>query len=267
MRYNSGVATSNSQIALQQNMFSFLLEGTKSVQYAGKQASISPNQFLLLTAGNCLMSEKIAAPGGLYRSILFVFDNELLTDFLIRHPQPYKSHSSQQEEETFLVFEKDAFLVNFIDSLGIILASSQALSVELQIIKLEELLVYVSGCYPDLIRRLQKVNCASSEDVRIRQAATANICTGTTVEELAFLCYMSLSTFKRRFVKIYGTSPNKWLQEQRMQKASEMLKKKELKAGEIYRDLGYESLSSFIQSFKQVYGITPKQFQLQNLNV
>ena len=267
MRYNSAVATSNSKITLHQNLFSFLLEGSKIVQYGGKKASINPNQFLLLTAGNCLLSEKIAAPGGLYRSILFVFDNELLTDFLIRHPQSYEPRKSKQEQEPFLVFEKDAFLVNFIDSLGFILASGQSLSVELQKVKLEELLVYVTGCYPGLITKLQDASLVADEDMRIRRAVTANICTGTTIEELAFLCYMSLSTFKRRFAKIYGTSPNKWLLEQRMHKAAQMLKNNGSKAGEIYLELGYESLSSFIHSFKQVYGITPKQYQLNSLNV
>jgi AraC-like DNA-binding protein len=266
MQYNSSVATGNSKITLQQNMFSFLLEGAKTVQYAGKRVSIKPHQFLLLTAGNCLMSEKIAAPGGLYRSILFVFDNQLLTDFFIRHPQPRQSGSHQYRQEPFLVFDKDPFLVNFIDSLGIILASGQSLSVELQKVKLEELLVYVSGCYPDAVSRLQYVNNAANADMLIRQVATANICTGITVEELAFLCNMSLSSFKRHFAKIFGTSPQKWLIEQRMEIAAQMLKNSRSKVGEIYIELGYESLSSFIQSFKQAYGVTPKQYQQERLN-
>jgi AraC-like DNA-binding protein len=267
IQYNSGVATGNSKITLHQNMFSFLLEGAKTVQYAGKHVSINPHQFLLLTAGNCLMSEKIAATGGLYRSILFVFDNQLLTDFFVRHPRSHTSGSQQYQQEPFLVFDKDPFLVNFIDSLGIILASGQSLSVELQKVKLEELLVYVSGCYPDAVNKLQYANNTANADMLIRQAATANICTGTTVEELAFLCNMSLSSFKRNFAKIFGTSPQKWLLEQRMQIAAQMLKNSGSKVGEIYMELGYESLSSFIQSFKQAYGVTPKQYQQESLNV
>lgn len=93
---------------------------------------------------------------------------------------------------------------------------------------------------------------------------TAHLDHPVTVEELAFLCHTSLSTFKRRFAKIYGTSPNKWLLEKRMQKAARLLKQGEYKASDIYVDLGYENLSSFVQSFKQVYGITPKQYQLSN---
>jgi AraC-like DNA-binding protein len=261
IRYNSDVASINGRIELRQNLFSFLLEGQKSVQYAGTQVKIDPNQFLLLSTGNCLMTEKIAAAGGRYRSILFFFDNKLLADFFTRHPQ---GSVPQQKEEPFLVFEKDAFLINFIESLGFMLASGQPLSAEMRQVKLEELLIYLNEHYPAQIYRLRHSSYEADNDLLIRQAVTANIYNTATVEELAFLCHMSLSTFKRRFARIYGTSPNKWLLEKRMQKAAQLLKQGECKASDIYFELGYENLSSFIQSFKQVHGITPKQYQLSN---
>ena len=266
IRYNSDVASINSKIKLEQNLFSFLLRGSKSVQYAGKKVTINPNQFFLLSAGNCLMSEKTAAPDDQYQSILFFFDNELLTDFFIRHPMSAAPVKGKLVDEPFLVFEKDAFLTNFIDSLGLILSSGQSLSYELQRIKLEELLVYISGCYPEVVSRLHSYSYNSDKDLLVRQAVTANIYSVITVEELAFVCNMTLSTFKRHFAKLYGTSPNKWLFEQRMHKAAQMLREGSANASEIYMELGYENLSSFIKAFKQVHGTTPKQYQLSNLN-
>ncbi|SEW39026.1 AraC-type DNA-binding protein [Chitinophaga sp. YR573] len=264
IQYNSDVESINARIKLQQNLFSFLLEGQKSVQYAGTQAKINPNQFLLLSSGNCLMSEKIAATNGRYRSILFFFDNKLLTDFFIRHPRELQPSTQKNNEEAFLVFDKDAFLIHFIESLSFMLAFDQPSSAEMRKVKLEELLLYLSEHYPEKIQRLRNFSYEADDDLLIRQAITANIYNAVTVEELAFLCHMSLSTFKRRFARMYGTSPNKWLLEKRMQKAAQLLKQGECKASEIYFELGYENLSSFIQSFKQVHGITPKQYQLSN---
>ncbi|SDE02412.1 AraC-type DNA-binding protein [Mucilaginibacter pineti] len=262
--YNSEAVSINAKVNLTQNLFSFLLEGQKSVHYAGRRVVISPNQFLLMSSGNCLMSEKIAAPSGRYKSLLFFFDDKLLTDFFTRHPQAVQALAKKGEEEPFLVFEKDAFLVNFIESLGYMLSSGHPLSAELQQVKLEELLVYLSQYYPEQIRRLRNSSYQVDDGLLIRSAVTANIDNAVTVEELAFLCHMSISTFKRRFAKLYGTSPNKWLLEKRMQKAAHLLKQGEYKASEIYFQLGYENLSSFIHSFKRVHGITPKQFQLLN---
>ena len=266
IRYNSDVATINSKIILEQNLFSFLLEGNKSVQYAGTKVTINPNQFFLLSAGNCLMSEKISTPNGQYKSILFFFDSEILTDFFMRHPLLIAPLKRNHNEEPFLVFEKDAFLKNFIDSLGLILASGQSLSQKLQRVKLEELLIYISGCYPEILKRLHFNSYHSDQDVLIRQVVTANIYNVISVEELAFLCYMTLSTFKRQFARIYGRSPKKWFMDKRMQRAAQMLKTTNVNLSEIYLELGYQNLSSFIQSFKQVYGTTPKQYRLNDLN-
>jgi AraC-like DNA-binding protein len=267
IRYNSDVATINSKIILEQNLFSFLLEGNKSVQYAGTKVTINPNQFFLLSAGNCLMSEKVSTPNGQYRSILFFFDSEILTDFFMRHPMLIEPLKRKQNEEPFLVFEKDAFLKNFVDSLGLILASGLSLSQELQSVKLEELLIYISDCYPEVLKRLHFNSYDSDQDVLIRQVVTANIYNVITVEELSFLSHMTLSTFKRQFARIYGKSPKKWFLDKRMQKAAQMLKTSNVNVSEIYLELGYQNLSSFIQSFKQVYGTTPKQYRLNGLNV
>ena len=263
-RYQSDVPSLKAKIKLQQNLFSFLLEGEKTVHYAGTQVNIKPHQFLLLAAGNCLMSEKMATKGGRYRSILFSFDNSILADFFARHPQVGKTAPGKIQEVPFLLFEKDAFLVNYTESLGCMLASGQRVSDKMRWIKLEELLLYLSESYPGQIQKLQNVCQQEAGDMLIRQAVTANIDNNITVEELAFLCNISLSTFKRRFAKVFGTSPNKWLLEKRMQKAAQMLRQGKYKASEIYFELGYENLSSFIQSFKQVHGITPRQYQLSN---
>jgi AraC-like DNA-binding protein len=266
MRHRSDMGSNNSQISLAQNLFSFLLEGRKRVQYAGTDVTLNPDQFMLLSAGNCLMSEKIAVHGGCYDSILFFFDNEFLTDFLIRHPSSGKSLEWKSNGEPFLVFEKDAFLRNFIESLGLMMTSGQPITEELQRVKLEELLLYISATFPEIFNKLYRYNYDSDRDLLIRQAVTGNIFNTLTVEELAFLCNMTLSTFKRHFARIYGTSPNKWFLSKRMEKAAQLLIQSQSTPSEIYQELGYENLSSFIKSFKQFYRTTPKQYQINRLN-
>jgi AraC family transcriptional regulator, exoenzyme S synthesis regulatory protein ExsA len=262
LHYNSNVVSIKNRITFRQNLFSFLLEGEKTVQYAGKQEKITPDQFLLLSTGNCLMSENIASEGGTYRSILLFFDNLLLTDFLTRYPSALQPRQNSLIDDPYLVFEKDAFLNNFVESLSHIIDADQPLSAKMRALKLEELLLYLSEVYPGKIEQLRNMSQRADDEILIRQAITASIDHPATVEEMAFLCHMSLSTFKRRFANIYGTSPNKWLLEKRMQKAAKLLKQGAHNVSDIYYELGYENLSSFIQSFKQVYGVTPKQYQL-----
>lgn len=260
--YQAEGASIKNRITLRQNLFSFLLEGEKTVYYAGSTVSIIPGEFLLMAVGNCLMSEKIAADGGYYRSILIFFDNQLLADFFIRQPNVLHIPSGAIQGESILRFKQDAFLQNFISSLEHMLANNQSISANMQLLKLHELLLYLGENYPGQLQKLRAVSHETADDIIVRQAVNANIDHPVSVEDLAFLCNTSLSTFKRRFARIYGTSPSKWLLKKRMEKAAQLLKRGDQKPSEIYYELGYENLSSFIQSFKQVHGITPKQYQL-----
>lgn len=70
---------------------------------------------------------------------------------------------------------------------------------------------------------------------------------------------MSLSTFKRHFIKEHKTSPGKWLQDKRLQKAKETLELDNLKPSDIYLDFGYNNLSNFSIAFKNKFGINPSE--------
>lgn len=263
-QYASQLASTKTRISLQQNLFSFLLEGEKKVEYAGASVQSKPGQFLLLSAGNCLMSEKTAGPSGTYKSILIAFDNHILADFLSRHSSSSPSRPCNAQKEPFLRFEQDDFLANYLESLRLLVASGLP-TPAMRLLKLEELLSYLEQTCPGQLQKLHTKRGESSDELLIRQAVTAGIDQPVTVDELAFLCNISVSTFKRRFAKLYGHSPTKWMLEKRMQKAARLLSQEKRKASEIYDELGYENLSSFIQSFKHVYGLTPKQYQVANL--
>ncbi|MEM9024275.1 MAG: AraC family transcriptional regulator, partial [Bacteroidota bacterium] len=82
-----------------------------------------------------------------------------------------------------------------------------------------------------------------------------------TLEELAFLCNMSISTFKRHFQQIYEVAPSRWFREKRLQRAEYLLRVQHQKPSEVYREVGFENLSSFTQAFKKHFGTTPKKYQ------
>lgn len=262
IRYRSVKPATRAMITLPQNMITFLLDGEKTVHFAGMKVNVKPHQFVMLTAGNCLMSEKIAAPGAEYHSILICFDGTLLSNFFDRHSMLIERPAKMVDQLPFLLFEKDEFLINFTRSLDSLLVSDKPLHSQLQKVKLEELLVYLAVKYPEQIQQIRNMHYEADNDLLIRQAVTSHITSNITIQELAFLCNMSLSTFKRRFARLYKNSPNRWLLEKRMEKAAEMLRTNNYKASDIFSELGYENLSSFIQAFKQIYGVTPKQYQL-----
>ena len=141
--------------------------------------------------------------------------------------------------------------------------AEKPISKAMRALKLEELLLYLCDKYPDEIISLRTAVFDNQEDITIRKAVTANIGNNITTDELAFLCNMSLSTFKRKFSKLYGAPPNKWFLQQRMELAATLLRNGNEKPSDIYYKVGYENHSSFTHSFKQTFGLTPSEYQQQ----
>jgi len=263
--YNNSSPSPRSRITLNNNLFSFLLEGEKIVHYSGKTIRIDPKQFLLLGSSNCLMSERLSTNGH-YSSLLLFFDNTVLTDFLLKYSDMIKRSGVKGNavKEPVVCFEKDAFIQNYLNSLRLILESQKGMPPEMQLLKFEELMLYLSEKYPESLLSFQGGQPADLSDQQLKMTVEANLHNHISIEELAFLCNTSLSTFKRRFARLYGgISPNKWILQKRMELAAMLLQHHHEKPSEVYYKVGYENHSSFTHSFKQVFGLTPSEFQQQ----
>jgi AraC-like DNA-binding protein len=193
----------------------------------------------------------------------------VLTDFYLKHSKTIDllKKKIKSKSEGYVSFQKDKFVYNFIDSLLLLFEANVRLSAEMKLLKFEELMLYLLEKYPHKVLSFQSTQFKDFDDLEIRKAVEANVANPISLEELAFLCNTSLSTFKRRFQKIYGTSPSKWMLQRKMEMAKNLLQYHNEKPSEVYHKIGYENHSSFAQSFKQIYGVTPREFQSQQVTV
>jgi len=102
--------------------------------------------------------------------------------------------------------------------------------------------------------------------IKFEEVIQHNTYSNISVNELAFLCNMSLSSFKRKFAKIYTISPNKYLMKLKLKKASELLKNKSNLISNIASEVGFESLTTFNRSFKSYYGKSPSKYRMDQID-
>jgi AraC-like DNA-binding protein len=265
--YSAPVGSFKGKSILHSNAISLVLSGEKTMQFAETTVHVKADEFHFLSAGNCLVSMKLSEKMT-FRSIVIFFDYQVLSNFYLKYDtrisEARSSKISMLAPSPYLAFRKDPFIRNFIDSLSLLISSNDRLSREIRLVKFEELMLYLLEKYPSRILSFQADKNRRPDDLVIRKAVETNIITNVSLEELAFLCNMSLSTFKRRFIDLYGQSPNEWFLSQRMKLAKEFLRQE--KPGEVYHKVGYESHSSFSQAFKKTFGTTPREFQSKYLN-
>ncbi len=252
--YNSMQPIVKQEIILNQNAFSFLMEGTKEVFFDTSAISIDNTRFLLMGSGHCLMTEKLSDVKS-YRSVLLFFTNEALLKFI--HKVALDKTVSKGYKSVY-DFQYDHFIQGFAKSLSDISRLSKHLQTKLLEVKFEEIMLYLTEIYGTDFLSSFIVKSPDSTQKFIRTVET-NQLSKLTLKELAFLCNMSISTFKREFEKHYGESPIKWFQNKRLEHAHYLLNQQQKNSSEIYVAAGYENLSSFIQAYKSKYGMTPKQ--------
>ena len=254
--YSISNSVTKNKIVLSKNVFSFLLEGNKELITQGKSTHIDNQKFLIIKSGNCLMSENISV-SNLYRSMLLFFGNDSLVKFINKHAILF---SKNKPSTPYLVCEYDDYIRHFVGSLQQLQQASVSLQDQLLATKFEEILLYlIEKKSPQFLHGI--LGDVAQTDIHFTTTIESNRYNLLSVQELAFLCNMSVSTFKRHFETEYRASPIRWFQEQRLELATHLLQKKANRPSDVFSEVGFESLASFTKAFKEKYQTTPKRFQ------
>ena len=253
---------SKNKINMSRHVFSFLMEGQKEVHFSNKSVSIKTNESLLIASGNFLMTEHIGDK--YFRCLLFFFSPKNIEGFFLKYPQliPAGTIDNGLGAEPFFLLEKDAFIIDFINSLSRVFHWKKPILHDMLRLKFEEIMLYLAEKYSHGFLNYLRSLLVDERNLSFQTTVEKNIRTNLNLEEIAFLCNMSLSTFKRQFLKIYRVSPGKWFQRMRLTEARAALSSSKVKPSDIFMDFGYENLSNFSAAFKNEFGYSPKQVHL-----
>lgn len=243
-----------SKVNLAMNMFSFLQVGKKQVHFAGTSVAVHKDQSLLLKKGNWLWTELLDTEAVYYCKLLF-FSEKKLIEFLDKHSE---IKEIIKDEIPYFIIRNDSYITSYLNSLSTISEAPKVFMDKLLSIKFEELMLYLLHKYGKNFE-IYLHSLVIKETSPFRKSIESKINSTLKLEEIAFLCNMSLSTFKRHFIAEYKVSPGKWLQEKRLHNARKILEEGVCKPSEIYLEFGYNDLSNFSTAFKNKFGISPSE--------
>ncbi|MGH1518671.1 helix-turn-helix domain-containing protein [Chryseobacterium sp. JK1] len=258
--YQSNHKTLKNKIILNRNMINLLISGNKTVDYPESSVEVKAGELILLSTGNILTSE-VTSDQNEFTSILIYFSNETYNRFLIK----YEHLCSQtKQNKPYLIYQQDDFIQQYVNSLLILLKHPDLLTAEIRQLKMDELMLYLLQSDPEKLQSFRMVT-QDRESLQLKRVVERYIGKPTTIDELAFLCNMSPSTFKRRFEHLYNTSPQKWLLSKRMELSADLLRSSDIIPSQVFYRVGYQNHSSFSEAFRKHFGITPSQYHTQYL--
>ena len=238
--YEAYKLVSKNKINLNKNVFSFLLDGQKDIHFSNDIVSIDDTQSLLLASGNFLTTEIVGANS--YSCLLFFFSQKNINDFLLKYGHLFnpKDLNKTTTNSPYFLIQKDNFIIHFINSIQQIYGLNQTISQKILELKFEEIMLYLADKYGQSFFVYLNSLLINERELSFKMVIEKNLYTSLNIDEVAFLCNMSLSTFKRKFIQVYQESPGKWFQLKRLNKAKKLLLNNEATPSEIYMDFGYD---------------------------
>ncbi|QES88133.1 helix-turn-helix transcriptional regulator [Rhizosphaericola mali] len=255
-RYTSDIAHINSKISLNKNMLQMIISGSKSIKCSDGEMIVHSDELFVLHHGHILTSDIITDKTS-FESIILYFSDSTYNNFFARY---IENDYVIPEKKTFTVLKQDLILKSISQSIQLLLSNDIYFSKEVKQIKFDELFLHLFQIYPQtmLAFNIQTRINKAQDLVKIVELYTFR---NITLTEMAFLCHMSMSTFKRKFIEYYHMTPQKWILKKRLEKAKILLQLSRENLSTIFEQIGYESLSSFSNAFKKEYGISPRKYK------
>lgn len=169
------------------------------------------------------------------------------------------------EKRTYLgkstVITNETIISKYIESLEFYFQNPALVNDDLLELKIKELVLLLvqtknAASILELVTDLY-----SSRNTNIKTIIDLHRHSNLSIEELAALCSMGLSAFKRAFKKLYNDNPTHYLINEKLKKAKELLVISDLAIGEIAYEAGFNDPLYFTRLFKKRTGITPSTFR------
>ncbi|MGB3376266.1 MAG: helix-turn-helix domain-containing protein [Microbacterium sp.] len=96
---------------------------------------------------------------------------------------------------------------------------------------------------------------------RVMEHMTAQLDQPHSIEDLASYAHLSRRSFTRRFLQETGTTPMRWLTEQRLLAARHLLEETELNVETIARDCGFGSAAIMRKRFRAAFDTAPTAYR------
>ena len=241
------------------NYFVFVTSGRKMWKSIHHEYMVGAGDSLFVKRGANLVHQYFEED---YCALMVFISDDFIRNFMGRFASVISHHShSPAPADSVIRIELDAYLEGYVNSLASYFGAGNNPDKNLLKLKFEELLLnmFTQPLHKEVATYLGSLN--QEQSLQLQRVMEENFAYNLNLEQLAALCNMSLSSFKRAFKRVYNTSPGKWLLDKRLDLASYLLRTTDKAVNEIGFESGFEDNSNFIRSFKKKHNCTPLQFR------
>lgn len=157
-------------------------------------------------------------------------------------------------------------IAKFIDSLEFYFKNPELVSSDLIELKIKELILLLVQT-KNVSSILELVSdLYSTRTIHLKNMIELHLFSNLSVEELAKLSNLSLSSFKREFKAEFDDTPTNYINIKKVEKAKELLRITQMQISEIAYEVGFNDSLYFTRLFKKKTGISPTGYREDQLS-
>ncbi|MEL7004208.1 MAG: AraC family transcriptional regulator [Bacteroidota bacterium] len=224
------------------------------------KTNVKSDEGVLLKCGSYVNKWSNADENKLSEVVILRFYPELIRAAIDRKTLAGAREKAVNRSSAAIV-ELDLLMMKYLESLFFYFDNPQLISEDIVNLKLTEIiLLLIANPQPNEISDLL-LNLFETKSFGIKQTVDNNLFENLSVEELASLCGMSVSTFKRNFKQISGESPGQYIKNKRLEAAFRLLTDQNRSISEIAYETGYSDPNYFSKCFQVKYRLSPSDYQ------
>ena len=238
-----------------------ILEGEHNHYSVTDQVEAKQNEGILMKCGNFIFEPVADKNSGVSKLIAIHFFPEVLKKIFEDNPPEFLFRNKSDIEVDMTYIDSNEIISHYIKSISLLFDNPKLAEESILELKLKEIILILSKIDSTRVNQILN-NLFNPTTVVFKDVIGAHLYSALSVEDLASLTNNSLTSFKRKFNEIYGTSPANYVKNKRLERAAKLLKITDQSISDISFKCAFNDLAHFSNSFKSKYNLTPSDYRL-----
>ncbi len=247
--------------------FLFIKKGVANICSEMTTQVLHSNEGILMKCGSYLSKMLSENEEGTYEAIAVHLYPEILNKiYEDKMPGFLTNELVTSDTPPTIKVSDDALFEKFFEGMMYYFSNPELVNEDLIILKLKEILLLLNNTKDSDKLHQILASLFSPKEYSFRAIIEAHLYDDLSIDDLAILCNLSLSSFKRTFQSIFHDSPGKYIKDRRLQKGAALLTDNQMNISEIAYKCAFSDLGHFSKSFKSKYGCSPSAYRTQSTN-
>ena len=241
--------------------FFYINKGSYQIIEANGIFKVGEKEALLKKCGNYVSYFPSSEETNRAEAIAVYFHTDIIKSIYSNEIVDFLNKSNRRSTPKKVANE---LIEKYVNNLVIYLDNPSLIDDELAVLKFKELiLILMKSQYCDSVQTFFG-DLFNSQKLEFKTIIENNIFNDLSVEELAFICNKSLSSFKRLFKANFNETPARYIKRRRLEQAARLISTTSESISHIAYDCCFKDPTTFSAVFSDHFGVSPTIYRNQS---